>query len=804
MGTMMAVVAKETDSSKARIPRLLQITGVLRPIIIAMILLGVGLVLFSDFVFGEKLLLYTDIGVDSVNISYPYDVLLSDYLRTEGIPMWSFRVGMGQDIFPYLGAVLITPVTWLSKNLIARALIYQHLLYTMAAGVMFAAFLTLRRLPLNAALVGALCLSFSAYLCMGSCWCFHAYEVVWFTFLLLAAELSVMRGKWLLLPIAVALVGSLGAFHLYLCALFLLFYVPIRLWLRADKIADIFAPALRLAGLAFLGVGLSAICTLGNFYAQLHSPRGVGPTSRVGQLFSAPIFGFESASHYVTALLRPFANDILGTGDNFRGWQNYLEAPMSYCGLLCLVLLPQLFIGGSRRRLRMAAAIFLCAIGVTTAFPWFRYLFWAFQGDYYRTLSLFSVLGVITLSMTVFARYSSGARLNLWLLASTVAVLLGILYLPLPEGHLIESSVRNAAVMFLLLYGSLLAAGQVLRRQQLFSLLLVMVAAAELVHFDRRTVADRATVTKSELSQRIGYNDETIDAVRDIKAADDRFFRINKTYSSGPGSYASLNDAMIFGYFGTTSYSSFNDLNYIRFLRALDTIPEENVTVFTHWATGLLDQPVLSTFACEKYVITKDPIPFEMAEQYERVGRYGSSYVLRNNMFLPLGLAYKQYLSENRFLSLSATDKSQALFHAVVLDADSPALSALAELTPETLQKVMQANSLADAIRYRRASALRIHYFSETRIEGSIEVEAPSVLVFQMPFNPGWKVLVDNRVTPSFPVDCGLFGFLLNGGSHEVQLRFTPPFLYAGAAVSFFSLVLLTLLWLRWPRLGCG
>ena len=75
---------------------------------------------------------------------------------------------------------------------------------------------------------------------------------------------------------------------------------------------------------------------------------------------------------------------MLGTGDDFRGWQNYLEAPLTYCGLLCLLILPQVFVSGhgSPDYLRL----FLAGMLIPTVFPWFRYLFWLFQGDYYRTL----------------------------------------------------------------------------------------------------------------------------------------------------------------------------------------------------------------------------------------------------------------------------------------------------------------------------------------------------------------------------------------------------------------------------------
>jgi hypothetical protein len=79
-----------------------------------------------------------------------------------------------------------------------------------------------------------------------------------------------------------------------------------------------------------------------------------------------------------------------------------------------------------------------------------------------------------------------------------------------------------------------------MKRQTLAAYLVLGLAATELVLLDQVTVSKRKTVSKQELKDRVGYNDETIDAVRDIKARDDGFFRITKlrpstlSYFSGP------------------------------------------------------------------------------------------------------------------------------------------------------------------------------------------------------------------------------------------------------------------------------
>src|SRR5438270_77672 len=145
-----------------------------RTVFVTLALVVLWLLVYSHFIFGQGTLLYKDVGVDSINIYYPRYVLISDYIRDEGIPSWSFRVGMGQNIFPSLSALVITPVVWLAKGAIAKALMYQHLVYVVLSGLLFALFLANRGLAFASCVLAALLLSFSGYMCMGSCWYFHA------------------------------------------------------------------------------------------------------------------------------------------------------------------------------------------------------------------------------------------------------------------------------------------------------------------------------------------------------------------------------------------------------------------------------------------------------------------------------------------------------------------------------------------------------------------------------------------------------------------------------------------------------
>jgi hypothetical protein len=308
-------------------------------------ILAVGTLIFFEFLFGNALLLYKDVGSDSLNSYYPDFVNLSRYVRAHGFPSWSFHVGMGQDLCYATGYLVWQPVSWLPQSWIAGALVYQHLGKVLLAGLIFFRLLQLLGLRSLASLLGSLLLAFSAFMCMGSCWYPLADEVVCFAAIMLGVE-KILRGQsWITLLLGIALVGMITPFHLYLAAILVLAYGSARLFARSPQSTNrILRASLAIGLVAVLAVGLGAVITLPYLYAVLNSPRGSGTTSLVGALSSKSLFSFESPLHYFTALLRPFANDMLGAGGEYRGSPNYLEAPIPYCGLLCLVILPQVFV----------------------------------------------------------------------------------------------------------------------------------------------------------------------------------------------------------------------------------------------------------------------------------------------------------------------------------------------------------------------------------------------------------------------------------------------------------------------------
>src|SRR5207237_6382836 len=90
-----------------------------------------------------------------------------------------------------------------------------------------------------------------------------------------------------------------------------------------------------------------------------------------------------------------------------------------------------------------------------------------------------------------------------------------------------------------------------------------------------------------------------------------------------------------------------------------------------------------------------------------------------------------------------------------------------------------------------RETALRTRAFSQKRIEGIIRCNTGGILVFQTPFDQGWRAFVDNARAATLKADIGLLGVRLTEGEHAVEIRYLPPFFWIGGAVTIFSFLIL-------------
>ena len=749
-------------------------------------------IIFKDFILLDKIYLYKDIGSDSINANYPHGFQIANYMQQESfIPKWSFYQGMGQNILPfsisdpyYLILMLFGP------NNLAYGIGYMEIAKIFSAGILFYLFLKTLNFSAYAAITGSLLYAFSGFVILGSCWTIFSTEAVYMAFLLYAFEKFYKENKIIFIPIAICLISVHQPFDLFLIGLFLFAYILFR-YLQDNNFnfKKVGFLLLKVAGLSALGVLMSTFFLIPNIIQMLESPRVSGDSSFFSKLMSFPAFSLESKLHNVTALMRFFSNDMVGTGTEFRGWYNYLEAPMFYCGVINFLLIPQLFrFLNAKKRLIFSVFIFLFLMPVL--FPFFRYAFWAFTGDYYRLFSFFISIIFLLFTVNALHQLNSNFKISPLILGISISVLLIILnYNYLPGTEIINSGIRIKVTLFLVLYSILLFLLNLKRYRSIIKSGILFLVLIELISFSSDTV-NRPVITGDELHQKTGFGDYSNDAIDYLKAQDKSFYRVTKDYASGPAMHSSLNDAQVQKFYGTPSYTSFNQLNYIKFLQEAGIINGNDETA-TRWARGLSEVPILHPFGGVKYGLSKTNNSFLLGFNYDSLTTIGDVRVLRNRVSLPLGFTYSKFISRKNFKLLSNNQKWFTLYKAVVVDDSLYSNFNKLPVFPISDTSLNYTwDELASDANMLKKDSLKIDFFSQNLIKGKINSTQPQFLFFSIPFDKGWKAKIDGKETEPMIINIGFTGIFLDKGEHQVELLFIPRYYSLGAIISVIAIFL--------------
>ncbi|MEO8146904.1 MAG: YfhO family protein [Bacteroidia bacterium] len=760
--------------------------------ILLFLIFCISFFVYNNFIFFKDLFIYKGIGSDTYNQFVPSLVHFTNYLRTEGIPKWSFNQGMGQNVFP--GGVNDPFNLFLymfDGEHLPYMIVYAQLMKIMFGGLLFYLYLRTMHASQYASVTGGLLFSFSGYMILGGGWYGHASLVVYGIFLLFAFEKLFMENKWYYFPIAVAIISS-QVFAFYLFSFFIFLYSLFRYYMNSNiRSKGILLLLLKMAGLGILGIGINAVFLTSPLLQMIDSPRVSGTAGYFDALKSAPVLGFAGANEYMSAIMRCFSNDLMGIGSDFKGWNNYLEAPVFYVGLITLLLIPQLFQFLNKKR-KILFIFFSCFWLTLIIFPYFRYALYLFSGDYFKTgMSFFVPVTALFFAISALGYIDKFNKINLKILLITLVALLILLYFPyLPaDRYFVDEELRKKVVFFLVIYTFLIILLPVKKMKVTAQILLLIFMVIELGYFSSLTVNRRIIQTRSDFKDKIGYNDYTVDAVDYLKSIDKSFYRINKNYSSGDARYVSFNDAMIQDYYGTPSYQSFNQLYYIKFLGAVGVLDEHN-ELQTRWAAGLVGKPVLETFANIKYSFTKTQDSTLAQHGYDSITTFGDVSVFKNRFYLPIGYTYDTYIYEKDLKNTSK--KGRTLLHSVVISENQT--DKFKDFTYDnsidTTVSPLPLELYRELVNRLKQDTLAISEHTQNFFKGKIKLEKKKLLFFSIPYDRGWKATVDGNDAELELVNIGFMGIILDKGEHDVELKFEPPFLNAGLCISGVSLLL--------------
>jgi uncharacterized membrane protein YfhO len=749
------------------------------------------LIVFHNFIAGNIYYLFKDIGSDTLNTFFPHFIYVNQYFRTEGIPLWTFAQGMGQNIQSIsLNDPFYLIIYLFDASSVAYFIVWMEIIKILVTAVLIYHVLRCWKLKPVYIIIGTLLYCFSSFMIVGGGWYIFSTEACFLALMLLGFEKLYQQGSWYIFPFSITLIAAFQPFNLFLYGLFLILYFLLRFFTSDQKTTrDFYSMVLKLAGFTLLGLLISSFFLWSGIQVLLDSPRVGGSSGYFNKLMSSPVFAFADSNQIMTTILRFFSSDILGHGTNYKGWYNYLESPLFYIGFLPLLLMPQIFALSNKRK-TIIYAIFLTILMIPVIFPYFRYAIWLFSGDYYRGFSFFVGLAFLFLTLFGLNELSGTKKVNLIVLAGTLLFLIILLYYPYKEGNQrIDDDVRSVSRNFLLIYGIIAALSYWDGFKPYFGATLLFFVFIELGYVNYSNLSSRSVITSRELKDKVGYNDYSMECSQYINSFDKQFFRVNKNFNSTPSVHTSFNDAKAQGYYGTQVYGSFNQKYYVRFLEEIGVIKKGNENE-SRWIVGLANRPLLQNLASTKYCFAKGDIMNFIPFGYDSITRFGDVKVLRNKYFLPLGFTYNKYISLDTFSKISDSKKDFILQKAFV--AENPVDSRFQNLNQLSLRDTAinyQFTDYYNDVALLKRDTLAITHFAQNRIKGKIELDSARLLFLSIPYDKGWHAKVNGKEVTPLLCNIGFLGLFLDPGKHEIELSYTPPFYHLSLILTVIGLL---------------
>lgn len=768
------------------------------PLLLLAILIIANLIVFREFVFGGRLLLFMDIGSDTYFSYYPIYYYFIEAFRNLDFAPYSYQLSLGNDIrtISYFLDIFFFPYLIAGSNRLAHALVFVAMLKILVAGLAMHAYLAYIRIPRFAAFVCAIVFAFNGHIMLWGQHYFFASFVALLPLFFLAFERLYRESKGLMFAMAVAIMFP--SLYLFLPVVFLfVFYFIFRVIFdrKLCKSNILSLPANKLLHVLFygvLGLGLGAALWLPYLFVLTESPRiSLSFMDRLADL-AASFLEPNSLDYYTSLLLRFFSNNAVGTGNGFFGYINYYESPLFFSGsLLCILLLPQVFYG-SDRRTRVSSVLIVAALIFSVSFPSVAKMMNGLQHAAFRWgyTVIFAQIFLFALALRAIALHGvHGGLLRATALGILLLLILasglGVAMYGYEHAWAIIKVVLMALV-FLGVYCLLLLNLPTDSRRLKF--LLIGVLLIEIVVQNHPTLNERITVDAGAdgLLQQ-DYFDETALAARHLAQIDSGFYRVDKGYRHR------LSAPLIQGYRGLTGYNSLDAaIPFTHYLKAAF------VHVTQLYVLGS-ERPDLARLLSAKYLLTKEPE--EVSKFHRFIAKVGGIHIFEDELSLPLGFTYRHYITLTDFNEMPLHARDQSLLQAVVVET-SEATRGLEPYDPASIGVLGGGDDQA----YRalsallRSSALNLTELSDTHLKGTISLAESRLLFLSIPYSKGWRLELNGKPAEMTQVQTAFLGILLEKGDHSIELRYRNPYATQGILISAISFVVMVVLIRRKAR----
>lgn len=774
------------------------------------IIILMTVIIYKDFLIFKVFYIYYDIGSDTINYFWPLFHHISDYIKTDGIPSWSFNLGLGQNIYPrFISDPFSLILFIINPQYIPHLLVYTQVLKIIIAGLLFYLYVRTLQLSKNTAVVGAILYAFNGHMIVRGGWYHYATDCVIFAFILYAVELFIQKKSWILLPIAFFSVywkGNSQSFYVIAFGIVILLYALFRyIELYNFDIKKITIFVAKLSTLYLIGILMGSFILFPEFYTLTTSSRLGGEDTIFASLLQYSPFTIntkDQISISLASLLSPSLPKV----------DNILEYPLFYQGILLLFGIPHALVYATRKKRILYIGVLIC-IAIYFIFPYPRFLFNLFSGFYYKINSFWITIFLLYLGLSgldwIFKKKSVSFISVISIFIFVLTFLLSQAFSRIPtlntdlvliyeDYEYLTTIHTNTSLYFVLFFTTaylilltlLHKKGKQINFQYWHSIL-VLVLCVEILCYAIPIVNNRFALKPEHIDKHKGYFDSTKKAISFIRDNDSSLYRIDKNYLS-----VHFNDSLIQDYYGTKAYQSFNHWGYVNILKSLKVENNKKYEVLLetydlrlpNYILGLEERTILNTIVGVKYYLTKndDTVQDEIPYGYTFYKKIDSIYIYKNLYFLPIGIVHDKLIAEDDFVKYKQKHQDLILLKHAVIDNTNK--------IPDEFKGLNHQNDIhisdnyyqeySDAITSIRENIFRVTDHTHKKIQGTINTEKDGVLFLSIPHDKGWHAKINGKEDTIHPISFGMSGIYLTKGQNTIELRYEIPYIKEGFVVS--------------------
>ena len=585
-------------------------------------------------------------------------------------------------------------------------------------------------------------------------------------FVLIGLEIILQKKKYIYFIISSALMLVTNYYLSWMFCWFILIYWIIRYIESSEKnnIVDFTRLSLKTIAAFFVAIALSSFVWLPSLLHIIRSPRVNH------ELISYTSWNLDNLLSIIMNFFVPVTKEY----NLYQFYWYYFYQIGIYCGVLNLLLLPQLFKKNNKFNNKLYLA-FIVVILSTLSSPIVGKLFHFTYSLRYSMIVEYSLLIVGSLI------YSKMKQVNLKILWATEIIILLLMFtigifIPLLKGINVGSYPQAKMLVwcaiFTLLYSLFLSYKK--KNVGISTIGIVIVVLCEMV-IQSRTV----TLTQFSVGLRTEYlnkEEEVEKVIRALKNYDSSFYRIYLDFGE-------LNTGLYYGIPVTKTYDSVYEYDNRDFLNYIRTYPDID------WNFDIND-PALFERLNVKYAIVGPGV-----DESIYFGQKLDTLISSEFKVFQVSETAFMMRTENKFVNsktlefMSENDQDYYLYEITNMLSEKCVVLENESYYNEKYQD--------NTIQY----ANPVSWDNNTMIF-DLELKEDSFLYFSIPNDMGWIVYENGRQLSKINVNGGFIGIEVSRGSHHLEFIYIVPGLKLGYLITSIGLLLLVLEFIR-ERLYC-